>query len=76
MPAGSFAEPTTVGWEKTAPKSVGYYVTSYSRHVVHSWRLQPQNEMCQMIQADMSSGEITGEHFQSGIFGTKVWHFL
>ena len=26
------------------PISVGYYVTSYSCHVVHSWRLQPQTE--------------------------------
>ena len=37
-------------------------------------RLQPQNERCQLIKAHMSSGDITdtGEHFQSGIFGTKV----
>ena len=27
--------------------------------------LQPQNERCQLIKAHMSSGEITGEHFQS-----------
>ena len=44
---------------------MGHYVTSYSCHVVHSWRLQPQNERCQLIKAHMSSGEITGEHFQS-----------
>ena len=29
------------------------------------WRLEPQNERCQLIKADMSSEEITGEHFQS-----------
>ena len=27
--------------------------------------LQPQNERCQLTEAHMSSGEITGEHFQS-----------
>ena len=28
-------------------------------------RLEPQNERCQLIKAHMSSGEITGAHFQS-----------
>ena len=28
--------------------SVGYYITSYSCHVVHSWRLQPQTERCHL----------------------------
>ena len=41
------------------------YVTSCSCHVLHSWRLQLQNERCQMIKAHRSSGEITGKHFQS-----------
>ena len=40
------------------------------------WCLQPQNERCQLIKSHMSSGGITGGHFQSGIFGTKVWYFL
>ena len=43
---------------------MGYYVTSYLCHVVRSWRLQPQNERCQLIKEHMSPGEIT-EHFQS-----------
>ena len=30
-----------------------------------SWRLQPQNERCQLIKAHMSAGKITGELFQS-----------
>ena len=33
--------------------------------VVAWWRLQPQNERCQLIKEHMSPGEITGEHFQS-----------
>ena len=31
----------------------------------NTWRLQPQNERCQLTKAHMSSGEITGERFQS-----------
>ena len=38
--------------------------------------LQPQNERCQLIKVHVSSGEIAGEHFQSGIFSTKVWYFI
>jgi len=44
------------------------------------WRLQPQNKRCQLIKAHMSSGEITGDHFQflkylvekGGIFSNLV----
>ena len=39
------------------------------------WCLQPQNERCQLIKAHMSSGEITGEHFQSVTFGQKCSTF-
>ena len=39
--------------------------------------LQPEkNERCQLIKAHMSSGEITGEHFQSLEYLVQKWYFL
>ena len=68
------------GWLFSQPCSrlVGYYVTSYSCHIVHSWRLQPENERCQLIKAHTSSGDRghhSGTFSVSGIFGTKCGTF-
>ena len=53
--------------------TVGHYVTSYSYHVAHSRRLQPQNERCQLIKAHnhVIKGDHWGTFSVSGIFGTK-----